>query len=128
MSFMGFAGTLGAEWCDYLLADETAIPRSTLRPWRRNIDLDDQLRCDESVEAEDWVYSENIIFCRDTFFCCDHRQSSEDRQLPWAGEQERRWRMRKELFPDLPDDVIILGNFNQLYKVCDTSIYYEAKY
>ncbi|KAK5067880.1 hypothetical protein LTR16_009803, partial [Cryomyces antarcticus] len=24
MSFMGFAGTLGAEWCDYLLADETA--------------------------------------------------------------------------------------------------------
>ena len=128
MSFMGFAGTLGAEWCDYLLADETAIPRSTLRPWRRNIDLDDQLRCDESVEAEDWVYSENIIFCRDTFFCCDHRQSSEDRQLPWAGEQERRWKMRKELFPDLPDDVIILGNFNQLYKVCDTSIYYETKY
>src|ERR1700734_2951935 len=26
MSFMGFAGTLGAEWCDYLLADATAIP------------------------------------------------------------------------------------------------------
>lgn len=126
MSFMGFAGTLGAEWCDYLLADETAIPRSTLRPWRRNIDLDDQLRCDESVDDEDWVYSENIIFCRDTFFCCDHRQSSGDRQLPWAGEQERRWKMRKELFPDLPDDVIILGNFNQLYKVCNSSIHAET--
>lgn len=25
--------------------------------------------------------------------------------------------MRKEIFPDLPDDMIILGNFNQLYKV-----------
>ncbi|KAA8568326.1 hypothetical protein EYC84_007362 [Monilinia fructicola] len=35
MSFMGFAGTLGAEWCDYLLADETAIPPETLRPWRK---------------------------------------------------------------------------------------------
>jgi hypothetical protein len=26
--------------------------------------------------------------------------------------------MRKELFPSLSDDAIILGNFNQLYKVC----------
>lgn len=34
--------------------------------------------------------------------------------------------MRKELFPDLPDDVIILGNFNQLYKVCNYSSYCET--
>ncbi|KAF2400144.1 hypothetical protein EJ06DRAFT_530136 [Trichodelitschia bisporula] len=32
MSFMGFAGTLGAEWCDYLLANETAVPPSMLQP------------------------------------------------------------------------------------------------
>lgn len=117
MSFMGFAGTLGAEWCDYLLADKIAIPPETLRPWRRNVELEDQLRDDESSDDEDWVYSENIIFCKDTFFCCDHRQSSPDTQLPWAEEQERRWGMRKELFPNLSDDAIILGNFNQLYKV-----------
>lgn len=122
MSFMGFAGTLGAEWCDYLLADDTVIPPSTLRPWRRNVDLEDQHSGDESVDMEDWVYSENIIFCRDTFFCCDHRQSSEDRQLPWSGEQRRRWTMRKELFPNLSDEAIILGNFNQLYKVCEACI------
>ena len=114
---MGFAGTLGAEWCDYLYADETAIPPSTLRPWRSNVSLDDQLRGDESADAEDWVYSENIIFSKDTFFCCDHRQSSNDVQLPWPQEQERRWNMRKELFKDLPDSAVILGNFNQLYKV-----------
>ena len=42
MSFMGFAGTLGAEWCDYLLADKIAVPPQTLRPWRRNVDLLDQ--------------------------------------------------------------------------------------
>jgi hypothetical protein len=119
MSFMGFAGTLGAEWCDYLLADDTAIPPRTLRPWRRNIDLEDQHLADESNDEEDWVYSENIIFCRDTFFCCDHRQSSGDLQLPWCEEQQRRWGMRKELFPDLPGEAIILGNFNQLYKVGD---------
>jgi tetratricopeptide (TPR) repeat protein len=121
MSFMGFAGTLGAEWCDYLLADDTAVPPDTLRSWRRNVDMEDQLVDENSGGSnDDWIYGENIIFCRDTFFCCDHRQSAPDsqgRQLNWEEEQERRWAMRKEIFPQLPDDAIILGNFNQLYKV-----------
>ncbi|KAI1819702.1 glycosyl transferase family 41-domain-containing protein [Xylaria intraflava] len=119
MSFMGFAGTLGAEWCDYLLADETAIPSSTLRPLRNNLTLESVFRDEESNEAEDWVYSENIVFCRDTFFCCDHAQSCEagERNVTWAEEQRRRWEMRKELFPNLPDNTIIMGNFNQLYKI-----------
>ena len=124
MSFMGFAGTLGAEWCDYLLADEIAVPPQTLRPWRRNVDLMDQTQDGNNEdEQDDWVYSENIIFTKDTFFCCDHRQSAPDSQeahISWTDEQRRRWRMRKELFPDLPDDTVILGNFNQLYKVCAT--------
>lgn len=121
MSFMGFAGTLGAEWCDYLLADKIAVPPQTLRPWRRNVDLVDQTKDgNNGDDNDDWVYGENIVFTRDTFFCCDHRQSapdSQELQLSWPEEQQRRWRMRKELFPDLPDDTIVLGNFNQLYKV-----------
>ena len=133
MSFMGFAGTLGADWCDYLLADEMAVPRNTLRPWRRNVDLEDQL-CDDNCgsDDEDWIYGENIIYCRDTFFCCDHRQSAPDahgKQLNWEEEQQRRWKMRKEIFPTLRDDAIILGNFNQLYKVCSTpSLVHGTKY
>jgi tetratricopeptide (TPR) repeat protein len=122
MSFMGFAGTLGAEWCDYLLADDTAVPPDTLRPWRRNVNLEDQIEDEkDGSENDEWVYGENIVFCRDTFFCCDHRQSApdaKDKQLNWEDEQRRRWEMRKNLFPSLPDDAIILGNFNQLYKVC----------
>ncbi|PQE13033.1 hypothetical protein CJF30_00002928 [Rutstroemia sp. NJR-2017a BBW] len=122
MSFMGFAGTLGAEWCDYILADETAIPPDTLRPWRRNLDLEDQIEDEQAAEEENWVYSENIIFCRDTFFCCDHAQSEPREQaLSWEEEQTRRWKMRKELFPSLSDDAIILGNFNQLYKIEPTT-------
>ncbi|MCJ1405403.1 hypothetical protein MMC11_008631 [Xylographa trunciseda] len=125
MSFMGFAGTLGAEWCDYLLADTTAIPPQTLRPWRRNVDVTDQIKDENhSDEQEDWVYGENIIYTRDTFFCCDHRQSapdSQEGQLSWSEEQRRRWKMRKELFPELPDDTVILGNFNQLYKIEPTT-------
>lgn len=121
MSFMGFAGTLGAEWCDYLLADKIAIPPQTLRPWRGNVDLADQTKDgNNDDDHDDWVYGENIIFTRDTFFCCDHRQSAPDSQevqVSWPEEQQRRWIMRKELFPDLSDDAVILGNFNQLYKV-----------
>ncbi|KAL2136783.1 hypothetical protein VTI74DRAFT_1435 [Chaetomium olivicolor] len=124
MSFMGFAGTLGAEWCDYLLADATAIPPSTLRPHRNNLTLEDVFRDEADADGEDWIYSENIIFCRDTFFCCDHKQSADghnERDMTWDEDQRRRWKMRKELFPNLPDDAIILGNFNQLYKIEPTT-------
>ena len=121
MSFMGFAGTLGAEWCDYILADKVSIPPETLSHGRRHLRMEDWLlEEDHGEELDDWVYGEKIVFTRDTFFCCDHRQSAPDVQdihLPWEEEQDRRWRMRKELFPDLSDDTIILGNFNQLYKV-----------
>ncbi|OJZ92559.1 glycosyltransferase family 41 protein [Aspergillus luchuensis CBS 106.47] len=125
MSFMGFAGTLGAEWCDYILADELSIPPETLSPGRRNVRMEDRLlEEDHGEDLENWVYGEKIVYTRDTFFCCDHRQSAPDAQDPrlaWDQEQTRRWRMRKELFPNLSDDTIILGNFNQLYKIEPTT-------
>ncbi|KAK1968276.1 tetratricopeptide [Colletotrichum sublineola] len=123
MSFMGFAGTLGAEWCDYLLADTTAIPPETLRPWRGNLAVGDVFEDETEDGHGEWMYSENIIYCRDTFFCCDHAQSSDpdEHKVSWEDEQQRRWKMRKELFPDLPDDTIIMGNFNQLYKIDPTT-------
>lgn len=132
MSFMGFAGTLGAEWCDYVFADEISVPRSTLSTWRRNVDIEDRLRPDALCEDdEDWVYAENVIFARDTFFCVDHKQSAPDaekgappagqtqdhKDAAWREEQKRRWKLRKELLPTLSDSAVILGNFNQLYKI-----------
>ncbi|KIW32418.1 uncharacterized protein PV07_03967 [Cladophialophora immunda] len=131
MSFMGFAGTLGAEWCDYVFADTISVPPDTLSPWRRNVDIEDRLRTDSLVEdVEDWVYSENVIFARNTFFCVDHKQSAPDadkgppntkdptkREAAWEREQDKRWKLRKELFPNLSDSAVILGNFNQLYKI-----------
>ena len=126
MSFMGFAGTLGAEWCDYLLADELAIPRTMLRPYRNNVSILDHVQDrNNDDDGEQWVYGENIIYARETFFCCDHKQSAPDaheRRLLWPEEIRRRQTMRQEIFPDLPKDVVILGNFNQLYKVMHQSI------
>jgi len=122
MSFMGFAGSMGAEWCDYLLADTTAIPRSTRRPYRGNATVQDLFMDGtyaDNREGDDWVYSENIVYCRETFFCCDHAQSCDpsDCVSTWEDEQRQRWAMRKRIFPTLPDNFVILGNFNQLYKV-----------
>lgn len=119
MAFMGFAGTLGAEWCDYILADTTTIPPRTLRPWRDNVSVKDVFNDHAEDDEHEWMYSENIIFCRDTFFCCDHAQSGDvkERKMTWEEEERRRWKMRQDLFPNIPDDTIILGNFNQLYKV-----------
>lgn len=126
MSFMGFAGTLGAEWCDYILADKLSIPPDTLSPGKRTGWIEERLlEEDHSEEQEGWVYGEKIVFTKDTFFCCDHRQSAPDAQdapTTWDQEQELRWRMRKELFPNLRDDALILGNFNQLYKVSTSQI------
>ncbi|KAJ6258813.1 hypothetical protein Dda_6867 [Drechslerella dactyloides] len=131
MSFMGFAGTLGAEWCDYIYADETAVPRAMLRPWARDASFPAQEAaggvCEwegEDYEEGSWVYGENVIYSQNTFFCTDHKQSSpdsKDGQLSWVEEQARRWRMRKLLFPELGDDKVILGNFNQLYKIEPTT-------
>ena len=121
MSFMGFAGTLGAEWSDYILADELSIPPDTLSPRGRSARLEDRiLDVDHAEDANDWVYGEKIVYTRHTFFCCDHRQSAPDsggRRFTWEEEEINRWEMRKEVFPDIHDDTIILGNFNQLYKV-----------
>ncbi|KAK2747508.1 hypothetical protein FQN57_002000 [Myotisia sp. PD_48] len=125
MSFMGFAGTLGAEWSDYILADELSIPVDTLAPRRITSRLEDQVfDPNYSEEANDWVYNEKIVYTKHTFFCCDHRQSAPDSQgkrLTWPEEQAKRWEMRKEMFPDIKDDTIILGNFNQLYKIEPTT-------
>jgi hypothetical protein len=118
MAFMGYAGTTGAEWCDYLLADHQIVPSRTLRPV---IDDVDEVfgNIAAGKENDNWVYSEKIIFTKHSFFCTDHKQTSKGKQLAWDDEKARRWKMRKDLFPGLSDDAVILGNFNQLYKVGD---------
>lgn len=127
MSFMGFAGSLGAEWCDYLLTDEIASPPDTLRRHRSNVTLAD-LETDDNYTSvlldddhTDWVYQENVIYTRYTFFCCDHAQSSPPSPMPsstsFEAELARRIHMRRTLFPDLAPTSLILANFNQLYKI-----------
>lgn len=131
MSFMGFAGTLGAEWCDFVYADEVSVPLSTLSPFRTSTTVEDKLdRRSQTEDEENWIYAENVIFSKSSFFCVDHKQSAPDsslgppplhdpvlRQQAWNAHLKARYKLRREIFPTISDSGIILGNFNQLYKI-----------
>lgn len=71
-----------------------------------------------------------VIYLPHSYFVTDHKQawreSDEPRMVPktaqeaeslWALEEDKRWKMRKDMFPDIRDDTIIFANWNQLYKV-----------
>ncbi|KAI8995630.1 TPR-like protein [Trametes punicea] len=145
MQLMGYAGTLGAGWCDYLVCDPIACPQDTsaTEHWRKlnaavhtneapddELPLDMDAEIDPETDSDDWVYMEKFMYMPHTFMVTDHKQSFrgddnlsvEDRaQVPvetlWLDEERRRADARRQLFPDLPQDVIIFANFNQLYKV-----------
>ncbi|WFD03499.1 hypothetical protein MOBT1_002190 [Malassezia obtusa] len=101
---------------------------------------------DPEDAREDWVYTERFIYMPHSYFVNDHAQGfrdpveekriqsveeekgmpseaerrADDVPLPdervWEREELRRWRMRKHVFPQLPDDYVIFADFNQLYK------------
>ncbi|KAI0651856.1 TPR-like protein [Trametes meyenii] len=145
MQLMGYAGTLGAGWCDYLICDPIACPQETssAERWRRRRaqaagpgtealeePLDMGADMDPETDSDEWLYTEKFIYMPHTFMVTDHKQSfrgDEDlspeqrAQVPaetlWLDEERRRADARKQVFPDLPQDVIVFANFNQLYKI-----------
>ncbi|KAJ1986851.1 hypothetical protein GGI25_004670 [Coemansia spiralis] len=83
----------------------------------------------DEAGALDWVYTERMIYMPHTYFVNDHRQGFRvDEELRgiqtadelWITEQDARYKMRHEIFPQISDDVFIFANFNQLYKIDPT--------
>ncbi|KIJ66720.1 glycosyltransferase family 41 protein [Hydnomerulius pinastri MD-312] len=140
ISLMGFAGTLAAGWCDYLVCDPIVCPPDLFphvcRPSSRISSSSGEVGSDIGVPvneggdpaspAADWIYTECPIFMPHTYFVTDHKQSYrlDNASMPegtpsqrWAEELRRRDELRASIFPDLPKEVIIFANFNQLYKI-----------
>ncbi|KAG0086516.1 hypothetical protein BGZ92_008080, partial [Podila epicladia] len=184
VSFMGFAGTLGAGWCDYIVADPIVCPPELVTgvAWKRKqramiLDSangralpapisrrpssgekdvsqiesesdpskdfarktfsDFEGDVDPEDSSDDWVYTEKFIYMPHSYFVNDHRQGFREEEKEqekrlllatephlamspewgWILEQDRRWQMRKELFPGLAENTVIFANFNQLYKI-----------
>ncbi|KAG0747849.1 hypothetical protein G6F57_007483 [Rhizopus arrhizus] len=141
-SFMGFAGTLGGGWCDWIIADPIVCPPEMVsgEVWRQRkktqtdhtLNGDFEGDIDPEEDTDDFMYTEKFIYMPHSYFVNDHKQGfrddqsstatdmyslEADKELLWAIEEEKRWKMRHEVFPNLPDDVIIFANFNQLYKL-----------
>ncbi|ORZ18621.1 glycosyl transferase family 41-domain-containing protein [Absidia repens] len=152
-SFMGFAGTLGGGWVDYIVADPIVCPPATVSSeiyrtrqqslQRTNNNSESYGDFEGDVDPEepedDFVYTEKFIYMPHSYFVNDHKQgfqedddtaidlkqnnngnNSNTAMTPdqrWKNEENRRWSMRHEVFPGLPDDVVIFANFNQLYKL-----------
>ncbi|KAG2176296.1 hypothetical protein INT43_005530 [Umbelopsis isabellina] len=138
-SFMGFAGTLAGGWCDWIIADPIVCPPETVscEQWRyrrskggseNHSDFSGDI--DPECSADSFVYTEKFIYMPHSYFVNDHKQGFREEgenqsvqidNIPdtktWELEESKRWKMRREVFPDLPDDVIIFANFNQLYKL-----------
>ncbi|KAI0793500.1 glycosyl transferase family 41-domain-containing protein [Abortiporus biennis] len=127
IQLMGYPGTLGSGWCDYLVCDPIACPRelSAGERWRERrqhdqhlIVGDDVLATDESLDiesdldpespSEDWIYSEKLIYIPHTFMVTDHKQSfRQDQEMTdeervktpvnVLWEKERRFRLKKRI-------------------------------
>ncbi|OJT15839.1 hypothetical protein TRAPUB_3437 [Trametes pubescens] len=146
IQLIGYAGTLGAAWCDYLVCDPIACPRDTsaTERWRApqvaraadaeaestDVPLDMDADLDPESDSDEWQYMEKFMYMPHTFMVTDHKQSyrgdenlspEERAKVPeerlWLDEERRRTDARRQVFPDLPQDVIIFANFNQLYKI-----------
>ncbi|CAO3598974.1 unnamed protein product [Absidia cylindrospora] len=151
-SFMGFAGTLGGGWVDYIVADPIVCPPTTVsseiyRTRQQSLQRTNNNECygdfegdvDPEEPRDGFVYTEKFIYMPHSYFVNDHKQgfqedddtahdltqnnnenNSNTAMTPeqrWENEEGRRWSMRNEVFPGLPDDVVIFANFNQLYKL-----------
>ncbi|GAA5872460.1 hypothetical protein JCM16303_004528 [Sporobolomyces ruberrimus] len=144
MSYMGFASTLSAGWCDYFIVDPIVCPPSLVsgNQWRffsghtghevmsspEPTDFEGDI--DPEGPSDSFVYTEKLIYLPHSYFVTDHKQawreSDEPRMIPknvqeaetlWAIEEDKRWKMRKEMFPAIRDDTVIFANWNQLYKI-----------
>ncbi|KAN0063226.1 hypothetical protein ACQY0O_004390 [Thecaphora frezii] len=150
MQFMGFAGSLAAGWTDWIVADPVVCPpeMTAVERWRSRIrsghvparatDLGADL--DPEDASDEWLYMDRFIYMPHSYFVNDHAQGFREpaarqgadgsivhphqmsEEEAWAEEEQKRYLMRKQLFPNLPDDYVIFADFNQLYK-CDPMLF-----
>ncbi|KAK9728636.1 hypothetical protein K7432_000910 [Basidiobolus ranarum] len=100
MAYMGFAGSLGAGWCDYLISDPIVCPPELVacERWRMHNEANEQVDpskesdCNDIDElegisigdmdpeeiSEEWVYTEKMIYMPHSYFVNDHRQGFRD--------------------------------------------------
>jgi len=90
-SYMGFCGSMGAKFIQYMVADMVACP-----------------------PAAQSLYSEKLVYMPHSYFVNDHKQSNAE-VLGFTAGSAPDDISRAAL--GIPEDKIVLCNFNQLYKI-----------
>ncbi|GAA5853587.1 hypothetical protein JCM8547_002514 [Rhodosporidiobolus lusitaniae] len=91
MSYMGFASTLSAGWCDYFIVDPIVCPPHLVsgNQWRfwsgltsqnagqvkQPAPTDFEGDLDPEGESENFVYTEKLIYLPHSYFVTDHKQA-----------------------------------------------------
>ena len=88
VAYLGFCGTMGADYIQYMVADGTVLPKE-FRPY----------------------YDEKIISMPHSYFVADHKQSARD-LLHGEGQN-----LPTRAYYGVPEDKFVFCNFNQLYKI-----------
>ncbi|KAI5124687.1 hypothetical protein M0805_004295 [Coniferiporia weirii] len=129
ISFLGFAGTLAAGWCDYLVCDPIVCPPSTRvceicesrAPGREGSATADFDLGPDPESTDDWKYAERLIYMPHSYLVTDHKQTYGENSVltpeqRWKQAETKRRRLRRILFQDIFEDTIIFANFNQFTK------------
>lgn len=90
VSYMGFCGSMGADFIQYMIADQIVIPP------------------EEEFQRH---YTEKIAYMPHSYFVNDHRQSSRYVLDPHDPDQHNRAHY------GVPEDAFVFCNFNQLFKI-----------
>lgn len=88
MQYLGFCGTMGSDFIEYIIADDVVIPRHKRE-----------------------FYTEKVLSLPHSYFVTDHRQSSDQILLPPDRDVLNRNKY------GIPEDKFVFCNFNQLYKI-----------
>lgn len=88
VSYMGFCGSMGSDYIDFIVADHVVLPPEHVRP--------------ETV-------TESVVYMPHSYFVTDHKQS-----FPEIMDESRLPSRSKY---NLPQDKFIFANFGQLYKI-----------
>ncbi|GAA5980516.1 hypothetical protein JCM10908_001676 [Rhodotorula pacifica] len=96
MSYMGFASTLSAGWCDYFIVDPIVCPPKLVsgNQWRQIANVQQNPRPpripditefegdpDPEGSSEDYVYTEKLIYLPHSYFVTDHKQAWREEDL-----------------------------------------------
>lgn len=121
MQYMGFCGTMGADYIDYIVADNIVIPpQSLFETSEASTATTSSSTTSEDAKPSSFDfyshYTEKIIAMPHSYFVNDHKQSMQH-IIQSSNNDDNSSAMPTRAEVGLPENVFIYCCFNQLHKI-----------